>query len=146
MLPAAMLVAVIALPLGLLTIVGALLTLSTGTGTSIVRDYPHRFEVHDRWVREHLRRRYLVQHGIVVDPSREAYVPYTPEASDRQTTNRAAAGSPVRIGPVPAAPRWSVDRAASPAGRRSRRTPRASASDRHRRSAPSSRWAHPTRS
>ena len=143
LLPVAMVIAVAAVGLGLFAIVGALLTITVGSGASTPHEYSNRFGMHDRWVREHLRRRYLIERGIVADPARGAYVPYAPDPWDMAATDRAAWRGPVRIGPSLTATA-SAGRGAF-LGSRPSRGPRASGSGRRRRLARSSTSALPRR-
>ena len=141
LLPVAMVVAVAVVGLGLFAIVGALLMISAGSGASTPHEYSDRFGMHDRWVREHLRRRYLIERGIVADPARDAYVPYAPDQWDLAATDRAASRDPVRIGPLRAAAA-SAGRGA-PLDSRPGRSPRASGRGRRHRLARSSTLAPP---
>ena len=156
LLPLVLLAGILAIPLGAATLLLGVLDAASGGGAPTWSSYSGRFAVHERWAATHVRRRFLAR-AIRDAAAARAARPFTPEDADAvmarhpgtreqpRSTNRAAVGGPVRIGPVWAVATASAGRAASPrAG--GGRSPRASGSARSRRSARSSRSPRPTRS
>lgn len=156
LLPAILVIGLLAIPIGAGVILGGLLNAAGGGGAPSWHVCRHDFESHELWVSRHLRARYLALRAAreALDAGAVRYAePYRPEAADTLRTaaasarpdsaSRAAVRGPARIGPVLAPVRASVDRAASPRARRSR-GPRASASGLPRKSGRSNRSARPT--